>query len=210
MFLNIMKKSLCTYTFGLALLLAPLSAQAQDFADSQPMPVIQSNDVIPVVSADDSELDMDMDIVTHPPLRMTPDRSEIIDLDKNIGSVVIGNANHLNLLVDSPQRIIAVPRQAGASFFAVLDEDGNMMMQRHVIVASPKEKYVRIRRVCDDGECEPTSVYYCPDMCHQIQIHDGSGSATSAAAAPMGDATQSTGDIPNATAGTAANGATNQ
>lgn len=44
-------------------------------------------------------------------------------------------------------------------------------MQRHVIVASPKEKYMRIRRSCagsDDDTCQSTSVFYCPDMCHEI------------------------------------------
>lgn len=46
-------------------------------------------------------------------------------------------------------------------------------MQRHVIVASPQEKYVRIRRSCASGEdgCQATSMFYCPDMCHEVQVN---------------------------------------
>ena len=45
-------------------------------------------------------------------------------------------------------------------------------MQRHVIVGSPKQKYVRIRKSCSGNQkdCQPTQVYYCPDMCHKVNI----------------------------------------
>ena len=52
-----------------------------------------------------------------------------------------------------------------------MDATGNVVMQRHVIVASPKEKYVRVRRSCATAEnknCQTTQVFYCPDMCHEI------------------------------------------
>ncbi|MBK7361953.1 MAG: hypothetical protein IPJ01_06550 [Micavibrio sp.] len=52
-------------------------------------------------------------------------------------------------------------------------------MQRHVIVASPKEKYVRIRKSCASSKgCQPTQVYYCPDMCHEIILNDKQGIET--------------------------------
>ena len=58
-------------------------------------------------------------------------------------------------------------------------------MQRHVIVASPKQDYVRIKRTCQDEECQSTSVFYCPDMCHEIGLggqEDESGQSGASAA----------------------------
>jgi hypothetical protein len=54
----------------------------------------------------------------------------------------------------------------------ILDKQGNVLMQRHVIIASPQKKYVRIRKPCigDAEGCEPTQVYYCPDMCHKVNV----------------------------------------
>lgn len=183
-----MKKQLSLLLF--TAILSTASFAAPTFAQEPATEVMQppktelkstamNGDVIPVVSAQDSGIEMNTSSITHPPLRMTPDRSEIIRLSGNVGSVIVGNPNHLNIMADSANRLIAVPRAPGASFFTVLDENGNVLMQRHVIVASAKEKYVRIRRNCPDGSCQATSVYYCPDMCHEIMLsgETGGGSA---------------------------------
>ncbi len=116
---------------------------------------------------------------THPELRLTPDKSELIKLDKKAGSIIIGNPNHINILADSTTQLIVVPRVPGASYFTILDEDGNLLMQRHVIVAAPKEHYLRVRRNCSSksGACAPKSVYYCPDMCHEITLTQEAGDA---------------------------------
>lgn len=114
---------------------------------------------------------------THPPVRLTPDKSEIIRLDREARSIIVGNPAHLSVLMDSTKTLILVPQAPGATYFSVLDKSGKTIMQRHVIVASPKEDYVRVRRSCANapaGTCQGTSVYYCPDMCHQIQISDDS------------------------------------
>ena len=105
-------------------------------------------DVIPVVSNNDAYA-FESDDVTHPPLRLTPDKSTLIRLPRAAGSIIVGNPNHLNILPDSSLTLVAVPRMPGASFFTVLDKDGEVVMQRHVIVASPSKKYVRIRRTCN-------------------------------------------------------------
>lgn len=120
---------------------------------------------------------------THPALKLTPDKSELVRLDKPAGSIIIGNPNHLSILADTSKTLVLVPRAPGATHFTVLDMDGAVLMQRHVIVASPKEKYLRVRRSCagsDDDNCQQTSVFYCPDMCHEIIMgsedsDDGSG-----------------------------------
>lgn len=112
------------------------------------------------------------DAASHPPLRLTPDKSELVRLDREAASVVVGNPAHISVLIDNPKLAVVVPRQPGATYFTVLDKDGNVIMQRHVIVASPKKNYVRVRRSCTAGtdkDCRPTSVYFCPDMCHEIE-----------------------------------------
>lgn len=160
------------FVFGLMAVSAPVSAQDLPAAQSRANSVVQA-------SGDTQRTD-----VTHDALRLTPDKSEIIDMPRNIGRVIIGNDSHINVLVDTPRRIVVVPHEPGATHFSVLDERGNNMMVRHVIVASPKSDYVRIRRNCGSAGagCEPTSVYYCPDMCHSISVggnpSGGAGPAT--------------------------------
>ena len=111
---------------------------------------------------------------THPPINLTPDKSEMLRLEEDAASIIIGNEAHIQLLMDSPKRLVVVPRAPGATFFTVLNKKGEVIMQRHAIVASPKEKYIRIRRSCrtagTGAGCEETSIYYCPGMCHDVQI----------------------------------------
>ena len=128
-------------------------------------------DILPAKSLSD-DMYMEAGAPTHPPIRITPDKSELIRLDKEAGTVIVGNPAHLSILADSATTLILVPQVPGATHFTVLDRQSNIVMQRHVIVASPKEKYVRIRRSCaaDSDNCMGTQVYYCPDMCHEIAI----------------------------------------
>lgn len=196
--LKTMKKYISIPAFAAVLFLQGISAHAQDGTMVPPAKGLQ-NDVIPVVSAEESDHNIDLNASTHPPLRLTPDKSEIIRLDKKAGSIIIGNPNHVNFLPDSATRLIAVPRAPGASFITILDENGDVLMQRHVIVGSPKEKYVRIRRTCTDDDCQPTSVYFCPDMCHEIMMSSESEGSTASAE----DLAAATGEVSDATAGDA-------
>jgi len=150
--------------FALAffVLLAPYAVQAQTDAQIDIIPADQANNV-----------DYDESGNTHPPLKLTPDKSTLVDLDQDAGSIIIGNPAHLNIMTDTTRRLVVIPRQPGASHFIVLGREGQVVMQRHVIVASPQKDYIRIRRNCassEDEGCTPTSVYYCPDMCHEIAV----------------------------------------
>ena len=144
------------------------------------------NGLIPSQATVSIDAQFSVDEETHPPLRLTPDRSEIIELDKSVNRVIIGNEVHINVMLDTAKRLIIVPRIPGATFFSVLDGEGNIIMQRHVVVANPKEKYVRVRQPCRGTDaCMPIRMYYCPEMCHEIAIvgEDGtmfSGSITGA------------------------------
>ncbi|MCB1651811.1 MAG: pilus assembly protein N-terminal domain-containing protein [Alphaproteobacteria bacterium] len=134
------------------------------------------SDVIVATSAQDSGYTINPDEITHPAIKMTPDASVIIPLDREAASIIIGNPNHLSILADSSKRLVLVPKLPGATEFTILDKDGKVIMQRHAIIASPKQQYVRVRRACasvEKGECEETSVFYCPDTCHKVILPTG-------------------------------------
>lgn len=134
------------------------------------VPAAHAQDLIPpVTGAANSDSNPDL-ATTHPMLRLMPDKSELVRLDRNAVSVIVGNPSHLSVLLDTPNTLVLVPRAAGATHFTVLDGAGNVVMQRHVVVASPKKNYVRVRRSCANGAegCRATSVYFCPDICHEI------------------------------------------
>jgi len=110
--------------------------------------------------------------MAYPILNMTQDKSEMITLKNEAASVVVGNPNHISVFLDTPNTLIVVPRKAGASHFSVIGKDGNIIMQRHVVVGAAKENYVRIRRSCNansGANCQKTSTYFCPGTCHEVQ-----------------------------------------
>ncbi len=125
-----------------------------------------------------------LDGETHPPLSVSPDKSELVRLDKEASSVIVGNPAHITVLLDSPKLAVVIPRASGATYFTMLDKDGNVIMQRHVIVGAAKKNYVRVRRSCanapDTANCQATSVYFCPDMCHEIGSANGEEDSDSA------------------------------
>lgn len=109
---------------------------------------------------------------THPPLRLTPDRSEFIHLSAPAKSIIVGNPNHLSVSIESPDMLVMAPLMPGATYFTVLGENGRVLMQRHVVVGAAKEKYIRVRNKCIAAEegCQPEKIYYCPDACHEISM----------------------------------------
>lgn len=126
---------------------------------------------------------------THEAISLTMDKSELLRLDQEASSIIVGNPIHINVLAENSKLLVIVPRAPGATHISVIGKDGQVIMQRHVIVAAPKQKYVRIRRSCaglDDENCLGTETYYCPDMCHAISpldLSEGGGSSDLAAQA---------------------------
>lgn len=144
-----------------------------------PTGVMAENDSVdilpPMTQGDVSDSSVIQGNETHDALELTPDKSELIYLDEDVGSIIIGNPTHINVMADTSRSIVVVPRKPGATHFVILGKNGQVMMQRHVIVAAPTKDYVRIKRVCNDGgkTCEETSVFYCPDTCHEIGLDNG-------------------------------------
>lgn len=117
-------------------------------------------------------LDGELSNAAYPMLRLTPDKIEVIRLEADAANVVVGNAKHLVAVVETPRQIMLIPRLPGATHFEVLDAAGKTLMERDVIIAAPKQDYVRVRRACTAGkkDCADMSVFYCPDMCHQVAV----------------------------------------
>lgn len=133
--------------------------------------------LVPPVAPEGSSAVADVS-ATHPILRLTPDKTEMVPLERDAQSVIVGNPDHASVLIENPRLLLFVPRNPGATHVSILDKDGEIIMQRHVVVAAPREKYVRIRRSCANatrqGNCQPVSVYYCPDMCHEVSVDSNS------------------------------------
>lgn len=167
---------LCVLAFGLS----GAIAHAQEAVIEKP-----GIDIMPAKSVLNAPEHIDATDTTHSALKLTPDKSELVRLKGDAASVIVGNPAHLSVLAESSKLLVFIPRQPGATYVTVLGQDGSVLMQRHVIVASPKEKYIRIRSTCagsEDESCQATQVYYCPDMCHAIAgAAEESSAATSAA-----------------------------
>ncbi len=136
-------------------------------------PAAQAQDLMPRTTTADNL------VTTHPVIRLTPDKSELVRLDQDAVTVIVGNPAHLNVLLDTPRLMVLIPRTPGSTHFTVLDQAGNVIMQRHAIVASQKRDYIRIRRSCVNGDenCEQTSVFFCPDTCHEVQVRSAGSEA---------------------------------
>ena len=141
-------------------------------------------DILPAQTIQAEEFSLDSES-THPPLRITPDKSELIRLNQEAATILIGNPNHLSILAENGKTLVIIPHEPGASHFTVLDKQGEVIMQRHVITAAPKQNYVRVRRSCSGSnskDCQETSVFYCPDMCHSIQTNNNKSAAPESSA----------------------------
>ena len=174
---------------ALTLGLSPL-AHAQSLATA---PAPAAAPVFPAPASTEAatapEYQVDPTKETHPMIRLSPDKPQIVHLDAPARSVLVGNPAHLNVVMDNTTTLVLVPRDPGATHFTVIGRDGKIVMQRYVIVAGPADKYIRIRRSCANAganaNCAKTSVYYCPDMCYETEIMgsaDNSGAGTSTAA----------------------------
>ncbi len=111
------------------------------------------------------------------PLRISPDKPEIVQLDRDAVNVLVGSDETLRAVPDTNRTIVLIPKKPGATYFKAIDAEGKIIMQRHVIVGAPEKgnKYLRVRRACanDDTNCKQYSVYYCPDMCHEVNVVQG-------------------------------------
>lgn len=156
-----MKLRRTIFLFAFIIMTFPVEGGAQDM----PFP-LSPNAPQDVISKENAEY--------YPTYNLTPDKIKILKLSEPATSTIVGNQNHLDIFFDTSDRAALVPRKPGASFFQILNSDGKIIAEGHAIVAAPKNDYVRIRRSCagDSGGCEDLQVYFCPDMCHDVDLAD--------------------------------------
>jgi hypothetical protein len=116
---------------------------------------------LPVTDAEESDA-----------IKITSDKPEIVRLDRQAVNVIVGSHETLRIAPDTNQTLVLIPKKPGSTYFKALDVNGKIIMQRHVMVGVAKKDYVRIRRTCaaGDSNCAQFSVYYCPDMCHEVSV----------------------------------------
>ncbi len=157
-------------------------AVKQEITTTPPAPSLDNIDAInqseledleelPPIAEDSPEIE---------PLRVSLDKPEIIRLDRDAVNVIVGSNENLRVVPDTNRNLVLIAKKPGSTYFRALDADGKVIMQRHVIIGSPNKNYIRIRRACANGTpgCKQYSVYYCPDMCHEVNVvQDASGPA---------------------------------
>ncbi len=144
-----------------------------DAIDASELGEMEELDELPPVAEDSPEIE---------PLRVSLDKPEIIRLDRDAVNVIVGSNENLRVVPDTNRNLVLIAKKPGSTYFRALDADGKVIMQRHVIIGSPSKNYIRIRRACANGAqgCKQYSVYYCPDMCHEVNVvQDASGPASS-------------------------------
>lgn len=106
------------------------------------------------------------------------DETKLLRLHEDAASVVIANPDYANVMVDTPRHLVVVPRRPGSTSFKVLNKNGEVITENKVIIGANKDHYVKIRRACSnagDNACSPTSVYYCPNGCHEVYMASAEG-----------------------------------
>lgn len=108
-------------------------------------------------------------------LRLTPDRTEIIRLDADAASVVVTNPAHAQVMLETPRLLLVMPRAPGSTSLFVLDQNGETIYQRDILISGASKSYVRIRKSCaaNDANCANNSYYYCPDGCYEVTTVPG-------------------------------------
>ena len=89
--------NLAIVLFCAVFILGFTSAQAQDASAAITLPLGDVIDMPVQTKTIDDQLPM-----TYPMLRMTQDKSEMIKLNREAASVVVGNPNHISVLLDTP------------------------------------------------------------------------------------------------------------
>lgn len=115
-------------------------------------------------------------------IHIAPDKPEILRLSEDAASVVVGSPKYASVTMDNPRTLLIMPRAEGATALTVLNGEGQIVMEKRIIVGAPKEKYVRIRRACNPTApgCRSSQIYYCPDGCSDISLDGGNQAAVPA------------------------------
>ena len=111
-------------------------------------------------------LDQTIDII-----RLGPSQARIIDLPRPAAAVIVAAPDALSALLDSPTRMILIPRQISATSLTVLDEAGLPILESAVIISGRNNATTRVTRGCTaSGNCLPSTVEYCAGDCVTLPL----------------------------------------
>jgi hypothetical protein len=104
-------------------------------------------------------------------------RSHIIELPSPASTILIGNPNAVNAILDNPRRIILMPLQPTATNIMVLDRNNQIILQSIIMVSPRREQAVVIDRHCSGtGGCPPSTMHYCTDNeCLDVNARNSNG-----------------------------------
>lgn len=115
-------------------------------------------------------------------IRITADKPAIISLNEEAASVVVGNPAHATAVLDNAHTLIINPLQPGATSLIVLNEKGQPILEKQLLINPPAKSYMRINRVCNaatGSNCQATSMYYCAEGCYEMILPEGAGDTAS-------------------------------
>lgn len=113
-------------------------------------------------------------------IRITADRPAIIPLNEEASSVIIGNPAHATAVLDSANTLIVNPLRPGATSLIVLNENGETVLEKQLLINPPAKNYVRVSRVCSasaNQQCQETSLYYCAGGCYEMILPEDDAAA---------------------------------
>lgn len=127
-------------------------------------------------------------------IRIAPDESKILRLEKDAVSVIVANPAHANILIDTPRLLVIVPHQPGSTSFTALDANGDVVIESNIVVTGASAGHIRVRRSCAAGDdtCQSESIYFCPDGCYNVNV---AGSESSAAPSGSSSADAAASDV---------------
>lgn len=105
-------------------------------------------------------------------IAVSPDKPEIVRLESDAASIIVGSPKFASVTLDNPRTMLVIPRAEGATSLTVLNSEGDIILEKSIVVGGPKENYVRIRRACPSnlGGCVSSQTYYCPDGCSDVSL----------------------------------------
>lgn len=116
------------------------------------------------------------------PLLLTPAKAEILRLPMEAGAVIVGNPDYISAILDSPQLLVLVPQREGATSLTVLDQRGNTIVNRDILISANSLGHVKITRGCRAGEdCQAPEILRCFGKCITISASEGGTSPSGAA-----------------------------
>ena len=120
---------------------------------------------------------------------VTYDGPTMIDLNEDATSVIVGNPNHAQVVLDNPRRLFINAGQPGMTRLTVLGQNGQVIFNRNIIVGGGSNQMIRIRNACINSggaACQANRVYYCPEgrRCSDVSLPNAQAGTSTASEIP--------------------------